>query len=432
MNEIDILKKISSNLTNRKSSAALSNYKVLCNNIAFLNAEFFHAIEAMRIVHGRFTEVFQNDALLNEEYKSTNDLNAFVPIATRLQLNTFSICEKLCFLTAPDNRTGINVHNISLLARGFEEYNSLVTATRQYVDSIVSDSYQLYLLDPKSLNYHVLVSLNSFSKYATKSLNHSLFNADVESALAEFGTLKFKDWVRSRITECRHSTFAQKVDFLFSAYGSTFDPQLPEDLKNIFKFSSEFTHIGYISTFFTSTAGAEVIFGDDEGPYLPSTENFNELKYEILETAAKALVALYIPSLSRCIEKIFVKTMADSLIAQLTDIGKSLSKAISTRNSKYYFFVKTGLIGSPKPIPLTCMCGITKTWLPPHDTTQLYCVSCGSTFALLEIEGDGGYVITSNGPIKIVGSDVPDFCDLPKAEQDRLQKKVEELLEEAQ
>jgi hypothetical protein len=427
MNEIDILKKISSNLTNRKSSAALSNYKVLCNNIAFLNAKFFHAIEALRIVHGRITEALQNDAFLNEKYKSANDLNAFVPIVTRLQLNAFSVCEKLCLLTAPDDRAGIDIHKVSLLSRGFGEYNSLVTATRQYVDSIVSDSYQLYMLDPKSMNYHVLVSLNSFSKYATKSLSHALFNADVETALAEFGTLKFKDWGKSHITECKHSTLAQKVDFLFSAFGSTPDPKLPEDLKNIFKFSSEFTHIGYISTFFTSTAGAEVIFGDEDGPYLPSTENFSELKYEILETASKALVALYIPGLSKCIEKLLVKAEADKLTAELTDVGKDLLKAICTRNSQYYFFIKAGLIGSAKPIPLTCMCGTTKTLLPPHDTTQLYCVSCGSTFALLEIEGDSGYIITSNGPIKVVGSDVPDFCDLPKVEQDKLLQKVEEL-----
>ena len=427
MNEIDILKKISSNLTDRKSSAALSNYKVLCNNIAFLNAEFFHAIEALRSIHARITEALQNDAFLNDKYKSANDLNAFIPIVTRLQLNSFSVFEKLCLLTTPDDRAGIDIHNVSLLSRGFEEYNTLLTATRQYVDSIVSDSYQLHVLDPKSLNYHVLVSLNSFSKYATKSLTHALFNADVESALAEFGTLKFKDWAKSDITECRHSTFAQKVDFLFSAYGSTLDPKLPEDLKNIFKFSSEFTHIGYISTFFTSTAGAEVVFGDDDGPYLPSTENFSELKYEILETASKALVALYVPSLSGCIERLLVKAKADILTAQLTDVCKNLSKAIGTRNSKYYFFVKAGLIGSPKPIPLTCMCGTTKTWLPPHDTTQLYCLGCGSTFALLEIEGEGGYIITSNGPIKVVGSDVPDCCDLSKAEQDKLLQKVEEL-----
>lgn len=281
MNEIDILRKISSNLTDRKSSAALSNYTVLCNNIAFLNGVFSDAIGTLRSIYGKSTAALQDDASLNDKYKSGNDLNAFVPIVARVQLNTFSVIDKLCLLTTPDDRAGIDIGNVSALSRGFEEYNNLVTATRQYIDSIVSDSYQLYLLDPKSLNYHVLVSLNSFSKYATKSLSHALFNAEVESALNEFSTIKFKDWGKSHITECKHSTFAQKVDFLFSAHGGSPDPDLPDDLKNIFKFSSEFTHIGYISTFFTSTAGAEVIFGDDYGPYLPSTENFSELKYEI-------------------------------------------------------------------------------------------------------------------------------------------------------
>ncbi|OGQ96390.1 MAG: hypothetical protein A2521_09230 [Deltaproteobacteria bacterium RIFOXYD12_FULL_57_12] len=55
MNEFDMLKKISSNLTDRKSSAALSNYKVLCNNIAFINKEFYCAIATLRSIHGKIT-----------------------------------------------------------------------------------------------------------------------------------------------------------------------------------------------------------------------------------------------------------------------------------------------------------------------------------------------------------------------------------------
>uniref|UniRef100_E6QNT5 Uncharacterized protein n=1 Tax=mine drainage metagenome TaxID=410659 RepID=E6QNT5_9ZZZZ len=323
-------------------------------------------------------------------------------------------------------RTHITIKNVSALSRGFDDYNNLITATRQYIDSIVSDSYQLYLLDPKSFNYHVLVSLNSFSKYATKSLAHALFNPEVESALNEFGTIKFKDWTKSHITECNHTTFAQKVDFLVSVLGVPSDPDLPEDLKNIFKFSSEFTHIGYISTFFTSTSGAEVIFGDDDGPYLPSTENFSELKYEVLETACKALVATYIPSLVKCLEKLMLKNQAEKFSTSLHLAAKVLSDAISSRNSKYYFFVKTGLIGSATSIPLTCMCGDTKTWAPPHATTELYCDSCGSSFQLLEVDSEGGYIITSNGPAKIIGANVPDFCDLPMAEQIKLLQQCEE------
>jgi len=420
MNEIDVLKKISSNLTDRKNSAALSNYRVLCSNIAFLNEAFSNAIGTLRRLHGGIASSLKNDSLLNPQYKSGTDLNAFIPIVSRLQLNSFFVFEKLATLTTPDERAHIDLENVSALSRGFDDYNNLVTATRQYIDSIVSDSYQLYLLDPKSFNYHVLVSLNSFSRYATKSLAHALFNSEVESALNEFGTIKFKDWSKSHITECNHTTFAQKVDFLFSVLGAPSDPDLPDDLKNIFKFSSEFTHIGYISTFFTSTAGAEVIFGDDDGPYLPSTENFSELKYEILETACKALVATYIPSLIKCIEKIMLKPQAEKLAASLHLFAEALSKAITSRNSKYYFFVKTGLIGSATSIPLTCMCGAMKTWAPPHTTTELYCKSCGSSFQLLEIDGEGGYVITSNGPVKIIGANVPDFRDLPMAEKIKL------------
>ena len=426
MNEIDVLKKISSNLTERKGSAALSNYRVLCNNIAFLNKAFANAIGKLRLLHEGIASSLKNDAFLNPQYKSGNDLNAFVPVVSRLQLNSFSVFDKLAQLTTPDDRAHIDLQNVSALSKGFDDYNNLVTATRQYIDSIVSDSYQLYVLDPKSFNYHVLVSLNSFSKYATKSLVHALFNAEVQSALNEFGTIKFKDWPKSHITECNHSTFAQKVDFLFSALGASSDPNLPDDLKNIFKFSSEFTHIGYISTFFTSTAGAEVIFGDDDGPYLPSTENFSELKYEILETACKALVATYIPSLIKCLEKLILKSQAEKLAAPLRLAADELSNAISSCNSKYYFFIKTGLIGSTTSIPLTCMCGATKTWASPHATKELYCDSCGSSFQLLEVEGDGGYVITSNGPVKIIGASVPDFCDLPKTEQIKILQQFEE------
>ena len=431
MNEIDVLKKISSNLTERKNSAALSNYRVLCSNIAFLNKAFVNSIATLRGLHRQIEASLKNDSHLNSQYKSGNDLNAFVPIVSRLQLNSFSVFEKLAVLTGPDERTHITLESVSALSRGFDDYNDLVTATRQYIDSIVSDSYQLYLLNPKSFNYHVLVSLNSFRKYATKSLAHALFNPEVESALNEFGTINFKAWTKSHITECNHSTFAQKVDFLFSVLGAPTDPGLPDDLKNLFKFSSEFTHIGYISTFFTSTAGAEVIFGDEDGPYLPSTENFSELKYEILETACKALLATYIPSLVKCLDKLMLKSQSENFSALLHKTAATLSHAIATRNSKYFFFIKTGLIGSSSLIPLTCMCGETRTWTPPHAKTDLYCTSCGSSFQLLEVDGGSGYIITSNGPAKIIGANVPDFHDLPMAEQVKMLKQCEEVAKNA-
>ena len=121
-----------------------------------------------------------------------------------------------------------------------------------------------------------------------------------------------------------------------------------------------------------------------------------------------------------------LKAQAEKFSASLHLAGKALSEAIASRNSKYFFFVKTGLIGSTTSIPLTCMCGKTKTWTPPHASTELYCDSCGSSFQLLEVDGDGGYIITSNGPAKIIGANVPDFRDLPMAEQIKLLQQCED------
>jgi hypothetical protein len=87
MNEIDVLKKVSSNLTDRKSSAALSNYRVLCNNIAFLSEAFANAIGTLRLLHGEIASLLKNDAFLNPQYKSGTGLNGFVPVVSRLQLS---------------------------------------------------------------------------------------------------------------------------------------------------------------------------------------------------------------------------------------------------------------------------------------------------------------------------------------------------------
>ena len=45
------------------------------------------------------------------------------------------------------------------------------------------------------------------------------------------------------------------------------------------------------------------------------------------------------------------------------------------------------------------------------------------------MDGDPGYIITSNGPVKVIGSKVPDFQDLPLKEQQDLLKKVAECSE---
>jgi hypothetical protein len=304
-----------------------------------------------------------------------------------------------------------------------------VTATRQFIDSLVTDAYQLLLLDPKEFNYHVLLSLNSFEKYATKSIRHGLFNDDIEDALTEFKAIQFRDWKNSGITKCQHISFANKVDFIFSELNKLNhdDDIFRNEVKNLFKFSSEFTHIGYISTFFSSQIGSEVIFGGDKSPYLPSTENFSELKYQILESCINFIYQIYLPVLKLCVSNVVQAAYENEIQSDLDNLIKLLYTGIKTRNNNYFFFVRSSLIKPNEAIELPCLCGYINHWEPPHRDSDLFCKGCGSSYNIIAIDGDPGYIITSNGPAKVIGSDVPDFKDLSPEKQNEILMEIAKL-----
>jgi hypothetical protein len=50
MNEIDILKSIADNLSERKSTAALNNYEVLCNNIKYVNDLLDRGVNSLKTI----------------------------------------------------------------------------------------------------------------------------------------------------------------------------------------------------------------------------------------------------------------------------------------------------------------------------------------------------------------------------------------------
>ena len=434
MNDVDILKCIAENLAERKSTAALNNYKVLCSNIDYVNKTFEFELLHLRAMQREVSESLKNDSVLNADFLDANKaLYHFRSIIPRILLNDINIHEKLLLNTMPDNRRNIKIENVGELSRSFVNYSDLATSARQYIDSLVSDVYQLIMLDSKSLNYHVLVSLNSFNKYATKSIKEGLYNKDIKNILAEFEKLSYKQWKNSAITQCNHQTFGEKVDFIFNQLNIVGEDEFKEEIKNLFKFSSEFAHIGYISTFFSSTYEREVIFGDDIGPYLPSTENYSELKYQILETAMKFFCVAYVPALIFCYKKIFIETTFKELEVKLTNRIEDVRRRLQTRNNKYYFFIVKDLIGSESTLPLKCMCGATRMWEAPHNMNKLFCENCGSVFSLLEVDKGAGYIITSAGPVKPIGADIPEFHELPYADQQKILeqcKKIEKKSDE--
>jgi hypothetical protein len=428
----EILKSIAENLSERKSTAALNNYQVLGNNIKYVNDSFEWGINSLQIIQQQIETALKNDKLVTADFEdNTKPLFYFRNIIPRIIQNDISIIDKFISLTKPDDREGITIETVGNLKKSFTDFNNLVTSSRQFIDSLVADSYQLIQLDPKETNFHVLTSLNSFGKYATKSIKQGLFNSEIQNSLTEFENLSYNERVRgneSSITKCSQKSFGNKVDFLFDNLNLSAETDFQDEIKNLFSFSSEFTHIGYVSTFFTSSNSKEVIFADSISPYLPSTENFSELKYEILETATKFYVTVYLPSLISFIKRAFKQSTFELFEVSVNQIISKLNTDLKTRNNQYYFFIKQGLIGSKEVIDLPCICGTTNNWNPPHDLSNIYCKNCGSKFNLIEIEGDPGYIITSNGPAKVIGSNVPDFDDLTPEKQFELLKQCEEAI----
>ncbi|NLB74864.1 MAG: hypothetical protein GX799_00135 [Crenarchaeota archaeon] len=163
---------------------------------------------------------------------------------------------------------------------------------------------------------------------------------------------------------------------------------------------------------FASTYESECIFGDEIGPYLPSTENFSELKFELLTTGMKLLSRVYFPSLRFALARLINEP--NGVNGELDKLTTMINSELATRNNQYYFFIVNSLIGSKKNITLLCKCGTVTLWKPPHKNEDMLCKVCGSTFNFIVIDGDPGYIFTSQGHVKAIGSSAPNLGDLPE------------------
>lgn len=436
MDEKDIIKSIATNLSEKRNSAALNNYEVLCNNIDYVNKLLVMSIGNIIKLEKDVENNIKISDNVNDEFK-TNACSKFYfrDIIPRILLNDIEVLKKFSLLSKGDDITGIDIANVHFLKKEFIDYSEFVTITRQTLDSLVSDAYQMIALDEKEMNFHVLTSLKSFELYATKSIRQSLFNEEIIHALAEFDNLNYNQRVRgseSSITKCSKKTFGEKLEFIFGEIGLISETDFIDELKNLFKFSSEFTHIGYISTFFSSAEQTDIVFGSNLGPYLLSTENFNELKYEIIETMIKFLGKVYMSSISKMLERIFCAKYSEKIIEEIEEYIKDLIGYVNTRNNEYYFFIREGLIQSDQTIELPCMCGKINRWKSPHDLSGIYCKSCGSKFNLIEIEGNPGYIMTSSGPAKVIGSNVPDLAEMSFEERKKLFEEWEKNMDKTQ
>ncbi|EAL8715257.1 hypothetical protein DY098_08970, partial [Campylobacter upsaliensis] len=115
--------------------------------------------------------------------------------------------------TKLDDRTNITIEIARKLKKDFFDYNNLVTSACQFIDSLIVDVYQFTLLDSKEINFQVLTSLDSFSKYGTRSILESLFDSNIRTYLKEFRKLNHKKHIKGEVspfTKCNKKIFGEK------------------------------------------------------------------------------------------------------------------------------------------------------------------------------------------------------------------------------
>jgi hypothetical protein len=64
MNKIDILKSIADNLSERKSTVALNNYEVLCNNIKYVNDLLDRGVNSLKTIQSQSDRVLKSDTYI--------------------------------------------------------------------------------------------------------------------------------------------------------------------------------------------------------------------------------------------------------------------------------------------------------------------------------------------------------------------------------
>lgn len=118
MNEIDILKSIADNLSERKSTAALNNYEVLCNNIKYVNVNGLldRGVNSLKTIQSQSDIVLKSVTFVTNDFKgNTKPFFYFRTIILRLLLNDISIIEKFITYTQPDDKQGITGENVAKL-----------------------------------------------------------------------------------------------------------------------------------------------------------------------------------------------------------------------------------------------------------------------------------------------------------------------------
>ena len=410
-----VLAVVAETLTRQPHSDAREHFQSLRARTRRLQRDFVDAIETADALIAEWRQALQDDAAVSDAFKRRDsDQEPFRRIAPIVAANFQRVAQMLATATEPaPPATTLEVLN----SVEFEDFIDLGAAVRQYTDSLVETSYQLAALDAAKFNFKFLDSLYSFAPVAPESLRQTLYSGALQATLTEFAEMKGGQRNNSEFSRNEHAQFGQRVAWLLQQLGA--NDELEWSLTKIFKFSSDFVHLGYASGVALAPS-PQIVMGTGDF-YTPRTLNYAELRVRLLGECVRYYAEVFLPALAITFEAMLIDPA--NLTERARDMGRRLQGVRQyLAGHPVHEFIKDGLIGSDQTIHIECgLCGTNVDWQPPHSMWDCYCEGCGKRFVADVVAEAVDYIVSGEGVSKVNGSDAPEIADLSESLREKLQ-----------
>ena len=393
----DALRIIASNFEATRDQAGLSDYAAFQNITDRANSALHDAIVQVRSLANSFAAEIAGTSDHALIHMPKVYFGLFRTIVPRIVNNDLTLAENFTRVTRSDNYLADHEKG-GPVNRTFADFANLLTVTRQFIDAIVTDSYQMTKLDPRVTNYIILDSLRSFEGFATPSMAHAIMSTDL---------LQLAKSPKDVAVACLpHSKFSDRLQFIVASFFKDDQSAFERRVNKLYKFASEFTHVGFVSTYFSTTA-SDLISGDAFGrPYLLSAENFSEIRFEVLDLSLEIFCKVFLSAFIHASGEMLITSSVDTYRTKLYGLTAQMEAKMSVVNRSYRYFIGNDTIQSNQEITTPCPCGAELRWTLPKGLPRL-CLSCGSIFEAIVLERDSGYVMGSVSGIRLVGSKRP-------------------------
>jgi hypothetical protein len=403
----EVLSVIADALTRQPANHALEHLPSLRARTRRLHNDFVSVLDKADALVTDWGRALRDDEVVVDAFKRPgSSQEPFRRIAPIIVSNFQRVARALTKETTP-SAPATTVDELSKVVARFEDFINLGSVVRQYTDSVVETSYQLGNLDAAKFNYKFLESLVSFAPVAPVSLHQTLYSDALQAAVSEFAAMTGGQRRDSAFSRDEHAQFGRRVAWLKERLGTT--DRLEQSLNKIFKFCSDFVHLGYASSVALGPVSTPQIVMGAGDLFTAPTLNYAELRVRLLGECARYYAEIFAPTLVYAFEAMLVD--ADDFVVRARELTELLSV------TRHYVagvmaieFIKDGLIESDQSIQIECgFCETTLKWQAPHHVWDCYCEGCGKQFQADVVPEAVDYIVSSEGFSKVNGSDAPEI-----------------------